>query len=95
MTAQSEAITLPEHDITAHAGGQIFGISSRYTDELDPSDNDLGYLQTFPAQLPDRDRIHPDWVGKISAATCSKHLNGLSGDGPLVFQQMKKKRRSF
>ena len=89
MTTQSEAITLSEHDITAHAGEQIFGIS-RYTDELDPSDNDLDSIHTFSAQMPDRDRIHPDWVGKISATTCSKHLNGLSGDGPLVFQQMKK-----
>ena len=35
MTAQSEATTLSEHDITAHAGEQIFGVS-RYTDELDP-----------------------------------------------------------
>jgi len=40
--------------------------------------------------MPDRDRIHPDWVGEISAKTCSKHLHGLSGDGALVFQQIKK-----
>jgi hypothetical protein len=37
MTAQPEATVLPEHDATAHAGQQIFGVS----DELDPSDNDL------------------------------------------------------
>ena len=40
--------------------------------------------------MPDRDRIHPDWVGRISATNCSKHLHGLSGDGTLVFQQTKK-----
>ena len=89
MTASSEAITLSEHDITAHAGEQIFGVS-RYTDDLDPNDDDLDSIHTFSAQMPDRDRIHPDWVGKISATNCSKHLNGLSGDGPSVFQQMKK-----
>ena len=89
MTAQSEATTLSERDITAHAGEQIFGVS-RYTGELNPTDNDLNSIHTFPAQMPDRDRIHPDWVGKNSAATCSKHLNGLSGDGPSVFQQTKK-----
>ena len=70
-------------------GEQVFGVS-RYTDELDPSDNDPDSIHTFPAQLPGRDRIYPDWVGKITATTCSKHLNGLSGDGPLVFNQMKK-----
>ena len=89
MTAQSEAITLPEHDTTAHAGEQIVGVS-RCTDELDPSDNDLGSMHTFSAQLPDRDRMHPGRVGKITATTCSKHPNGLSGDGPLVFNQIKK-----
>ena len=89
MTAQSEATALREHVATAHAGQQIFGVS-RYADELDPSDNDLDSIHTFPAQLPDRDRIHPDWVGKITATTCSKHLNGLSRDGHLVFNQMKK-----
>ena len=89
MMTKFEAITLSEHDITAHAGEQIFGVS-RYTDELDPTDNDLDSIHTFPAQMPDRDRIHPDWVGKISAKTCSKHLHGLSGDGALVFQQTKK-----
>jgi hypothetical protein len=89
MTASSEAITLSEHDITAHAGEQIFGVS-RYTDDLDPNDDDLDSIHTFSAQMPDRDRIHPDWVGKISATNCSKHLNGLSGDGPSVFQQTKK-----
>ena len=88
MTTQSEAITLSEHDITVHAGEQIFGVS-RYTDELDPTDNDLNSIHTFSAQMPDRDRIHPDWVGKISAKNCSKHLHGLSGDVikcPGVFQ---------
>ena len=59
MTMQSEAITLSEHEITAHAGEQIFGVS-RYTDELDPTDNDLDSIHTFSAQMPDRDRIHPD-----------------------------------
>ena len=73
----------------SHAGEQIFGVS-RYTDELDPTDNDLDSIHTFSAQMPDRDRIHPDWVGKLSATKCSKHLHGLSGDGILVFQQTKK-----
>ena len=89
MTTQSEAITLSEHDITAHAGEQIFGVS-RYTGELDPTDNDPDSIHTFSARMPDRARIHPDWVGEISAKTCSKHLHGLSGDGTLVFQQTKK-----
>ena len=52
-------------------------------------------MHTFPAQLPDQDRIQPDRVGKITATACSKHLNGLSGDSPLVFNQTIKGDQSY
>ena len=47
----------------------------------DGSRNDLDTMHTFSAAPPDHDNIHPDWVDKITAAMCEKHLGGLVGDG--------------
>ena len=68
-------------NLAAHAGEQIFGVS-RYSDE-DPegSRNDRDTMHTFSAAPPDHENIHPDWVDKMTAIMCEKHLGGLEGDG--------------
>ena len=38
-------------------------------------------MHTFSTVPPDRESIHPDWVGKLTAVMCAKHLGGLVGDG--------------
>ena len=38
-------------------------------------------MHTFSAIPPSRENIHPDWVGKLTAVMCAKHLGGLEGDG--------------
>ena len=78
---QTDALTLPDNDLAMHAGEQIFGVS-RYSEE-DPgqSRNDLGSMHTFSAVPPDQENIHPDWIGRFSAAMRAKHLGGMEGDG--------------
>ena len=68
-------------DLAAHAGEQIFGVSRYSDDDPDGSRNDLDTIHTFPAAPPDHGSIHPDWVDKITASMCEKHLGGLVGDG--------------
>ena len=67
--------------MAAHAGEQIFGVSRYSDDDPDGSRNDLGTIHTFSAAHPDHESIHPDWVGKLTATMCEKHLGGLVGDG--------------
>ena len=74
-------LTTSDADLAAHAGEQIFGVS-RYSDEdPDGSRNDLDTMHTFSAAPPNHENIHPDWVDRITATMCEKHLGGLVGDG--------------
>ena len=38
-------------------------------------------MHTFAAPPPDRENIHPDWIGRFSAAMRAKHLGCMEGDG--------------
>ena len=76
-----DALILPDNDLAMHAGEQIFGVSRHSEEDPDQSRNDLDSMHTFSAVSPDHENIHPDWIGRFSAAMCSKHLGGMEGDG--------------
>ena len=78
---QRDALALPDDDLAMHAGEQIFGVSRYSEEDPDQSRNDLDSMHTFSAASPDHENIHPDWIGRFSAAMCSKHLGGMNGDG--------------
>ena len=78
---QRDALILPDNDLAMHAGEQIFGVSRYSEEDPDQSRNDLGSMHTFSAVPPDHENIHPDWIGRFSAAMCAKHLGGMEGDG--------------
>ena len=78
---QTDALTLPDNDLAMHAGEQIFGVSRYSEEDPDQSRNDLDSVHTFSAIPPDHENIHPDWIGRFSAAMCAKHLGSTEGDG--------------
>ena len=78
---QRDALILPDNDLTMHAGEQIFGVSRYSEEDPDQSRNDLDSMHTFSAVPPDHESIHPDWIGRFSAAVSAKHLGGMEGDG--------------
>ena len=84
-STQREALILPDNDsdndLAMHAGEQIFGVSRYSEEDPDQSRNDRDSIHTFAAAPPDHENIHPDWIGRFSAAMCSKHLGGMEGDG--------------
>ena len=43
-------------------------------------------MHTFSAVPPGHENIHPDWIGRFSAAMCAKHLGGMEGDGARALQ---------
>ena len=79
--AQSDVLAISESDLATHAGEQIFGVPRYSDDDPNGSRNDLGTVHTLSAAPPDHESIHPDWVDKLTAAVCDKHLGGLVGDG--------------
>ena len=74
-------LVIPDTDLAAHAGEQIFGVSRYSDDDPDSSRNDIDTMHAFSAAPPDHENIHPDWVDKLTATVCEKHLGGLVGNG--------------